>query len=192
MSSSSALRTVPSARATASMPRATISACPAVISVSWKNCITVLLSRSASRPDGRAQSGQLSIELVDAELGVFLRKHAPIRCLEDGHELHVLEHFDVAARQVVADGLGEMREGDARLARVVVREQNDRFDVGVGVTDEPRAHRAAILRELDLAGDLVLAQLGHDDRFDLGRLLRIKKGDLPIEPSGALDVDVEL
>ncbi len=137
------------------------------------------------------------MQLVHGEARVFLRQHAPVRGLEDRQELHVLEHLEVARRQVIADGLLKIIDGDRRvraalLGGIVVGQKDDGFHVGVRITDDRLRDRQAIARELELGLELVLLGLRRQHRLDVLGRLRIEERDLAVEPAGALDVDVEL
>src|SRR5262249_50810683 len=78
------------------------------------------------------------------------------------------------------------------LRRVVVGEERQRLEVGVGVADDRLRHRRAVARELDLRPELVLAELRLEHLLHLAGRLRVEEGDLAVEATGALDVDVEL
>src|SRR5262245_8329846 len=65
-------------------------------------------SRSAARADAGAEREEPVLELVRAEPRPPPGQEPPARRLEHGDELHVVEHLAVAARQEVADRLGDV------------------------------------------------------------------------------------
>src|SRR6185436_11375037 len=80
----------PSTRATANSARAMASAAFPSSSTSWKKSI-VCLSLLAARPDLRLEQAEPLLQLVDGDVGVFLRQHPPVRSFKHGEKLHVFQ-----------------------------------------------------------------------------------------------------
>src|SRR6185503_13183338 len=109
---------------------------------------------------------------------------------------HVLEQFQITAREIIDSCAFEVVRHHRRVAtvltrRIFIRQQQHSFDVGVAIPNQLGRKILTYRRQVNVSLDLVLAQQRLRHQLDFFRRLHVKKRNLAIETARAFQIDVE-